>query len=295
METVKSVRQSIMAKDWAVFIDLTNAYLHVPIHPVSRKYLRFIFELQVFQFTALLLGMSLSLWIFTQLMNVIAAHLLLRAIPLFLYLDNWLIRGLIHSRLISHTKYTLQMVQNLGFIPKEVRFDTNTAIHIYRYGISNSSGNSQSTSGPSKNSYSDHQNSSLSASAFGTNFPFSLRQTQCSSRFNSSRQIAFTTSANVPIISLETSHSSIRSSSYDEQYDQIPFEMVDEHQSFRSRSAHSPSRPRNIPLYGCQSFWLGSLSGTDESILSWSLVGMSIPSHVIMLEIMPIRFALIRA
>ena len=37
-----SVRQSIMANDWAVSIDLTDAYLHVLIHPRSRKYLRFI-------------------------------------------------------------------------------------------------------------------------------------------------------------------------------------------------------------------------------------------------------------
>ena len=59
METVKSVRQSIL-NDWAVSIDLMDAYLHVPIHPQSRKYLRFIYGHQVFQFTVLLLGMSLS-------------------------------------------------------------------------------------------------------------------------------------------------------------------------------------------------------------------------------------------
>ena len=38
METVKSVRQSIMVNDWAVSIDLTDAYLHVPIHPISIRY-----------------------------------------------------------------------------------------------------------------------------------------------------------------------------------------------------------------------------------------------------------------
>ena len=113
METVKSVRQSIMANDWAVSIDLMDAYLHVPIHPRSRKYLWFVDEHQVFQFMALPFGMSLSPWIFTKLMNVIAAHLRLRAVSLFQYLDDWLIRDLIHYRLISHTKYTLQTVQNL--------------------------------------------------------------------------------------------------------------------------------------------------------------------------------------
>ena len=66
---------------------------------------------------ALPFGMSLSPWIFTQLMEVIAEHFRQRAIWLFPYLDDWLIRDLILNRLISHTKYCLQMVQNLGFIP----------------------------------------------------------------------------------------------------------------------------------------------------------------------------------
>ena len=136
----------------------------------------------------------------------------------------------------------------------------------------NSTENSQSSSGPSKSSYSDHQNNSFSDSSF------SLGETQCSSRLNPSRQIEFTTSANVPIIGLETSHSSSRSSSPNHQDDQIPFKMVDEFQSLRSRNAHSPSRPRNLPVHGCQSLWSRSSYRTDESILSWSLVGRPIPT-----------------
>ena len=103
METVKSVRQSISNNDWAVSIDLTDAYLHVPIHPHYRKYLSF--------------RMSLNPWIFTKLMYVIAAHLHERAISVFPYLDNWLIKNLIRSRLLYQTKYCLQVIQNLGFIP----------------------------------------------------------------------------------------------------------------------------------------------------------------------------------
>ena len=44
METVKSVRQAMRLNDWAVSIDLTDAYLHVPIHHQSGKYLRFVQE-----------------------------------------------------------------------------------------------------------------------------------------------------------------------------------------------------------------------------------------------------------
>ena len=110
METVKSVRHPIANNDWAVSIDVTDAYLHVPIHPQSRKYLRFDHEDQIFQFTALPFGMCLRPWIFTKLMDVVASHLRQRAISVFLYLDDWLIRNLICNRLLYQTKYCLQVV-----------------------------------------------------------------------------------------------------------------------------------------------------------------------------------------
>ena len=138
-------------------------------------------------FTALPFGMSLSPYIFMQLMNVVAAHLRICAVSLFPYLDDWLIRDLFRNRLISHTKYTLQMVQNLGFIPNLNKSDLIPAQRFTFIGMEFLT-QQEIVSGPSKESYSDYQNISLSDSSFGTNFPFSFGQTQCSSRFDYSRQ-----------------------------------------------------------------------------------------------------------
>lgn len=44
METLKSVIQSLNTGDWAFSIDLSDAYLHVPINSESRKFLRFAVE-----------------------------------------------------------------------------------------------------------------------------------------------------------------------------------------------------------------------------------------------------------
>ena len=41
METQRKVRNAIQLNDWAFSLDLTDAYLHIPIHHRSRKYLRF--------------------------------------------------------------------------------------------------------------------------------------------------------------------------------------------------------------------------------------------------------------
>ena len=123
METVKSVRQAMRLNDWAVSIDLTDAYLHVPIHRQSKKYLRFVHEDQVYHFSALPFGMSLSPLIFSKLMDVIAAFLRQRAISVFPYLDDWLIKNLIHNRLITQTKICIQTIQSLGFLPNLKKSD----------------------------------------------------------------------------------------------------------------------------------------------------------------------------
>ena len=207
-------------------MDLTDAYLPVPIHPRSGKYLRFMFEDQVFQFMAIPFRMSLSLWIFTKLMDVNAEHLHQSAIPLFPYLDNWLIRDLIHSRLVSHTIYCLQTVQSQGFIPNLKKSDL---IPSQKFTFIEMEFQTQQNI---VRVPADRVDSLLlivpfSGSSFGTNFPFSFGQTQCSSRLHSSRQTTLTTASNVSVICLETSHSSFRSSGSDQQHDSIPFEMVD--------------------------------------------------------------------
>ena len=131
---------------------------------------------------------------------------------------------------------------------------------------------------------------SFSDLSFSRNFPFSFGQTQCSSRLNSFRQVAFTTSANVPVISLETSHSSIRSSCYDQPYDQISFKMF-----VQGMPIHPPdSRPQNIPFTDASHYGRGAhLEPKSLSFLGrWSEDQSQL--HINMLEIMAILFALIR-
>ena len=47
METPDSIRTSLIPGEWVSLIDLWEAYLHISIHPNSRKYLRFCHRLQV--------------------------------------------------------------------------------------------------------------------------------------------------------------------------------------------------------------------------------------------------------
>ena len=47
---------------------------------------------------------------------------------------------------------------------------------------------------------------------------------------------------------------------------------------FTAGTSIHPLEPNTFPFHGCQSFWMGSSSRADETILSWSLVGRPIPA-----------------
>ena len=58
METPESILASLRKGEWVTSIDLTDAYLHVPIHTQSQKYLRFHFQGVTYQFTSLPFGLA---------------------------------------------------------------------------------------------------------------------------------------------------------------------------------------------------------------------------------------------
>ena len=85
---------SIVAKGYrqGVQIDLQDAYFHVPIHPSSRKYLRFAFENKVYQFWVLPFGLNTVPQIFTHLGHMVTGYLHRLGISVVPYLDDWLIQ-----------------------------------------------------------------------------------------------------------------------------------------------------------------------------------------------------------
>ena len=116
METQRKVKDAVQLNDWAFSLDLTDAYLHIPIHHRSRKYLRFTLGCRVYQFKALPFGLTTSPFVFTRLMIVIATFLRRRAITLHPYLDDWLARNQNRPRLLEHRQFILSLINSLGLI-----------------------------------------------------------------------------------------------------------------------------------------------------------------------------------
>ena len=73
METQGSVRSAIRSQEWAMSIDIRDAYLHVPMHQAVCKYLRFVVNKKVYQFICLPFGLATSPREFTKLLRPVVS------------------------------------------------------------------------------------------------------------------------------------------------------------------------------------------------------------------------------
>ena len=107
-------------------IDLSDAYLHIPIHPNSRKYLRFCHKSQVFQFTSLTFGLATAPQVFTTLVKEVKLMALTRGIRLHQYLDDWLIRAQSQEEAQVNTRTVVELTQS-GWIINQQKSEIKPA------------------------------------------------------------------------------------------------------------------------------------------------------------------------
>ena len=91
METPQSVLRSIRPGDWMISLDLQDAYLQVPVHHDSRRYLRFVMQGRTYQFRVLCFGLTTVPQVFTRIMAPVSAILHKYGVRMLRYLDDWLI------------------------------------------------------------------------------------------------------------------------------------------------------------------------------------------------------------
>ena len=116
MESLQSIWGALLPGNFTISIDLQDAYFHVPIRRSFRKYLRISHEGRVYQFRALPFGLSTAPWLFTRIMNTIKEVVHLRAIQLYLYLDDWLAQMTSHIQGLKDSLYLTSLCQDMGLL-----------------------------------------------------------------------------------------------------------------------------------------------------------------------------------
>ena len=133
METAQTVRAAIRATEWAVSIDIRDAYLHIPRSPTVWKYLRFCISKCTYQITCLPFGVATSLREFTKLLRPVMPMLLLQGVCLHVYLNVWLIQGDSPEMASSHVQL---VILSYFIFPTEEQGTGRSTTEIYMRGNS---------------------------------------------------------------------------------------------------------------------------------------------------------------
>jgi len=132
MESIRSLRSSIRPGDWMYSLDLRDAYLHVPMHPASWRYLRFALNGRHFEFRVLPFGISVAPWVFNRITAPVLSYLHCCRIRLHGYLDDFLGPGQPRLELLRQRDFTILVFQQLGFLLHPVKSEL-TPTQCLRY------------------------------------------------------------------------------------------------------------------------------------------------------------------
>lgn len=115
MEDLRSAKNLLDKDAFMASIDIEDAYLLVPINKACRKLLRFRFRGQLYEFTCLPFGLSVSPYIFTKIMKPVVNKLRSRGFLSVVYLDDFLCIGDSFESCKANVECTIKFLESLGF------------------------------------------------------------------------------------------------------------------------------------------------------------------------------------
>lgn len=133
MEHLDSVLDMVQQNDFFCSIDLTDAYFSVPIHSEHRKYLRFAWKSQLYEYQVLCFGLSSAPWLFTKITKPVMAYMRNQGTRCSIYIDDCVIMGHHQTTLLDEVEQLCDLFTSLGFainVQKSILIPTRTITHL---------------------------------------------------------------------------------------------------------------------------------------------------------------------
>ena len=194
-------------------------------------------------------------------------------------------RRLVSQKPMSSNSVGTQTLSNvfdnfsrLDYQLREVRAHSNTDFHIHRDGILDQSQPCQSSLGQNSKNTPSHSGLFSGDIRISQDFPVSFGTTQCGSRSRCFGQTPSQTITNVPVVTMETSYTSIGPTDPSHSGCIISPQLVETRTDLPPRCAPESSPGLSHDLHGHQHGRLGTSRGTGGSVVSWCLDQRPIPS-----------------
>ena len=115
MDTLDTVIKMMKPGCFMASVDLRDAYYTVPVHPEHKKYLKFLFNGTLYQYTCLPNGLSSAPRIFTKLLKPVFATLHEQGYLNSGYIDDSYLQGDTSSECSANVDATVSLFSELGF------------------------------------------------------------------------------------------------------------------------------------------------------------------------------------
>ena len=130
MDTSHVIRQALTDRLWAVSVDFSDAYYHIPVHKKHRKYLAFQVGETRYWFKATPFGLSPLPQVFTEIFTTLKAYTRKHYdVMAYQYIDDWLLLSRDRQRLAHTSLRFVNLCTELGII---VNFEKSELVPTQR-------------------------------------------------------------------------------------------------------------------------------------------------------------------
>ncbi|KAG7309814.1 hypothetical protein JYU34_004322 [Plutella xylostella] len=116
LEDLRTVIKLVNPNCFMCTLDLKDAYFLLPIAAQDRKYLRFNWKSNLYEFLVLPFGLNVAPYIFTKLLKPVMKYLRLLGFMSVIYIDDLCLIGNTYEDCLTNLNITKSLLQSLGFI-----------------------------------------------------------------------------------------------------------------------------------------------------------------------------------
>ena len=135
MEHIMTILPLIKQGIFMTSLDLKDAYFSLPIAKQYKKYLRFIWKDQLYEYQCLCFGLNLAPFYFTKVMKPIFSQLRHEGINCTYYIDDSLYLNHSAKKLEADTNQAMTLLRSLGFIVNDEKSSLTPSQQIIHLGF----------------------------------------------------------------------------------------------------------------------------------------------------------------